>query len=121
MLRPASFTVHAARRSTFRGSGNSPGFPLNTCGNDGLRDRDLLERVSCRQLSSGAERNCNNSAPVNNWLSTPFCLVLCRHKNIFQNMIRHVSSLSDPLGLVERPVNTEINPALAVFLLGLAQ
>src|SRR5262245_4658301 len=38
-----------------------------------------------------------------------------------KHLVGDASALSDALRLVERPVNAEIDPALAVFLLGLGQ
>ncbi len=39
-----------------------------------------------------------------------------RKKRVRKNVIRHATPQGNSLGLVERPVNPEINPALAVFL-----
>ena len=39
-----------------------------------------------------------------------------RKKRVRKHVIRHATPQGNSLGLVERPVNPEINPALAVFL-----
>jgi hypothetical protein len=44
-----------------------------------------------------------------------------RQERVLEHVIRHAPALGDPLGLVERPVNAEVNTTLTVFFLGLGK
>src|SRR5437879_12524972 len=44
-----------------------------------------------------------------------------REKGVVEDVIGDVAALGDGLGFVERPVDAEINPALAVFFFGLRE
>src|SRR5882724_187100 len=44
-----------------------------------------------------------------------------RHEGVLKHVIRHASAQGDAVRLVERPVDAEVDPALAVLLLGLGQ
>src|SRR5919108_449859 len=44
-----------------------------------------------------------------------------RYERVLEHIIRDAPALGDPLGLVERPVDPEVDAALAVFLLGLGE
>lgn len=39
-------------------------------------------------------------------------------ESVLEHVIRYIAAVRDPLGLVKRPVYTQIDSALAVFLLG---
>jgi hypothetical protein len=47
--------------------------------------------------------------------------VVYRSERVLEHVIRDAPSLFNPLGLVERPVDTEVDAALAVFVLGLGE
>ena len=42
--------------------------------------------------------------------------VMARPESVIEDVIRDLPALRDPFGLVEGPVNPEINPALAILL-----
>ena len=42
-------------------------------------------------------------------------------KGAGEHLIRHLAALIDALGLVERPVDPQVDPALPVLLLGLGE
>ena len=44
-----------------------------------------------------------------------------RREGVIEDTVRYITALGDALGLVERPVNAEIDSALAVFLFGLRE
>src|SRR5438094_948144 len=44
-----------------------------------------------------------------------------RLERIFKDQVRHPTTLGDAFALVESPMNAEIDPALAVLLLGFGQ
>src|ERR1041385_8739339 len=44
-----------------------------------------------------------------------------RHKRVLEHVIRYAAALRDPLGLVERPVDPEVNPALAILFFRLGK
>src|SRR5207253_3419050 len=44
-----------------------------------------------------------------------------RGEGVVEDVVRHVAALGDRLGFVERPVDAEINPALAVFFFRLRE
>jgi len=48
-------------------------------------------------------------------------VVAQRHEGVIENVVRDASTLRDSLRLVERPVDAEIDAALAVLLFGLRQ
>ena len=47
--------------------------------------------------------------------------VAYRSERVLEHVIRYAPALCDPLGLVERPVDTEVDAALAVLILGLGE
>ena len=44
-----------------------------------------------------------------------------RREGVIEDVVGHVPALGDALRFVERPVNAEINPALAVFFFRLRE
>src|SRR5262245_52760308 len=51
----------------------------------------------------------------------PSALWLLRRKRIRKHVICHIPALDNSLSLVERPVNTKVNSALAIFFLSLRE
>jgi hypothetical protein len=44
-----------------------------------------------------------------------------RYESVLEDVLRYAPALGDPFGLVERPVDAEVDPALAVFFFSLGE
>ena len=44
---------------------------------------------------------------------------MCRPESVIEYVIAYPTTLGDAFGLIEGPMNAEINPALAILFLGL--